>query len=637
MNMQPEARGEFAWGEPDVEAIKAMAKRLRRDSLVATTAAGSGHPSSCFSAADIVSAIFFHFFRYQIEDPNNLRNDRFILSKGHAAPLLWAAWAEAGALPLEELAELRKLDSRLEGHPTPRFPWVEAATGSLGQGLSIGAGMALAARSDHVDNNIYVLLGDGEIAEGAVWEAAAFAGYYKLGALKAIVDVNGFGQSQATMYGHHLDECAARFLSCHWQVQTADGHDMHSIIDAFNKILANREQPGVILAQTVKGKGVSMLEDGFEHHGKPLKPGQMEIALAELGEIPPRPAGLRIAAPNEAPLKPPPPPDFSSIASPAYKPGDQAATREAYGTGLKKAGDVDERIVALDGDVKNSTKSEVFLKAHPQRFIESFIAEQNMIGCAVGLAALGKVPFVSTFAAFLTRAYDFIRMAGISQSNIKFCGSHAGVSIGEDGPSQMGLEDIAMMRCIPRSVVFQPSDAVSMERLVAVAAEEEGIVYLRSIREPLPVIYGNDETFRTGGSKILRSAENDQATVVATGICVHEALQAYESLKNDGIAIRVIDAYSIKPLDLAALRDAARDTMRIITVEDHYPEGGLGEAVAAALVNEGVRLEHLAVRGPVHSGLSKALIERHGISAGHIVDAVKRIIQARTPGSRVLH
>lgn len=615
-----------------VEALKAMGQLLRRHCVETTTLAGSGHPTTCMSAADIVATLFFTTLRYDVPNPENPLNDRFVLSKGHAAPLLYAVWAEAGAFPVERLKTLRRIDSELEGHPTPRFKWAEVATGSLGQGLAIANGMALAAKMDNLPYRVYTLLGDGEVAEGGVWEAVAFASYYKLDNLTAIVDVNRLGQSAPTMLQHDLETYARRFEAFGWHAITVDGHDVEQLMDAFERAKSVKGKPTVILAKTLKGKGVSFLEDKEGWHGRPLPKDLAEKALSELALT-----DEQIALARSLKVRPPervaavaanPHPPISDPEFPRYELGQQVATREAYGDGLVALGRVNPNIVALDGDVKNSTFSEKFMAAFPERFVECFIAEQNMVGVAVGLAARGKIPFASSFACFLMRAYDFIRMAGISMANIKLCGSHAGVSIGEDGPSQMGLEDIAAMRAIPRSVVLYPCDAVSTVKLVAEMAKYRGIAYLRTTRPKTPVIYSNDEEFPIGGCKVLRSSPEDAVTVVAAGITVFEALKAYEALANEGIKIRVIDLYSVKPLDEATLIRSALETNRtVITVEDHYPEGGIGDAVAAAVSKEGIKVHKLAVNDLPRSGKPEELMDMFGISARHIIQTVKQVVQ----------
>jgi len=602
-----------------------MAQRLRRHSVISTTESASGHPSSCCSCADIVATLFFNHLRFDVRNPHNIYNDRFILSKGHAAPVMWAAWAEAGAYPVDRLLTLRRIDSELEGHPTFRSPYAGAATGSLGQGLSIGLGMALAARLDQTGARVYVLLGDGEVAEGAVWEAAALAAHYHTDHLIAIVDVNRLGQSQATMYGHDLTPYEARFQANGWRTLVIDGHNIEEINRALSTAEASSGMPTAIIARTIKGKGISFLEDLNGWHGKPLKKGEeLEKALAELGSNFDLDEPLMVAPAPHSQL---PAQVTASLASPPdYEVGAQVATREAYGNALKKLGATSKAIMALDGDVKNSTYSEKFLKEFPDRFVECFIAEQNMVGTAAGLASQGKIPFCSTFACFFARAYDFIRMAAIGQVDVKLCGSHAGVSIGEDGVSQMGLEDIAMMRAIGGSTVLYPSDGTSAERMVELAAQTPGIVYIRTSRPKTPVLYNKNEPFKVGGSKVLRSSDQDKATLVAAGITIQEALKAYEQLSQDGIAVRVIDLYSVKPLDLDTLRKAARETGAIITVEDHYPEGGLGEAVLSALAGETCKFRKLAVNGIPRSGKPAELIDMFGISARHVIQAVKEMI-----------
>ncbi len=610
----------------ELATLQAAARRLRVHSLRSTAEAGSGHPTSCLSAADLVSAIFFHAMRFDPANPANPCNDRFVLSKGHAAPILYAALAEAGALPVEQLDSLRKITSNLEGHPTPRLPWVGAATGSLGQGLSVGVGMALNGKYlDKLDYRVYVLLGDGEIAEGGVWEAAALASYYQLDNLIGIIDVNGLGQSQRTMYDHEVEIYRARFAAFGWHAVAIDGHDLEETLTALDAARSAQDRPTMIVARTLKGKGVSFLEDKEGWHGKPLKKGEeLDRALKELPLVG-----------NGGPLRVTRPPVVSGTSrsvtetafpAPSYKPGEKVATRAAYGTALAKLGSVNPRVVALDGDTKNSTFAETFMKAHPQRYFESFIAEQNMVGAAVGLAACGKIPFVSTFAAFLTRAFDHIRMAAISGVTIKYAGSHCGVSIGEDGPSQMGLEDLAMMRAVPRSTVLYPSDAVSTERLVAAAAALPGTTYLRTSRPATPILYSSTEEFPIGGSKVLRSSTTDCLTIVAAGVTLHEALAAHETLHAAGVHVRVIDAYSVKPIDADGILQAATQTRNtLLVVEDHYAEGGLGDAVLNAVAAHGVRVHKMAVTDVPRSGKPEELLEAYGISARRIVEKVKSL------------
>jgi transketolase len=553
--------------------------------------------------------------RWDPADPKARDVDTFVLSKGHAAPVLWAALYEADAIDENPLS-LRKIDSSLEGHPTPTNPWIKVATGSLGQGLAAANGIAAANKIDNIDGRVFCLLGDGECSEGSVWEAAQFASLNQLSNLVAIVDVNGLGQSGPTPYEHNASVYARRFEAFGWQAIEVDGHDMHAILNALFQ--ARKDGPTAILAKTEKGKGVSFLEGKEGFHGKALNREQMQQAVAELGEtdvsIKVQPRRVQSHVPDWEVRK--------TRISVDYEPGEQVATRTAFGTALKKLGEINPYVVVLDGDVKNSTHTEDFANAFPQRFFESFIAEQNMVGTALGLAACGKIPYATTFACFLSRAYDFIRMAGHSRpEHMVFCGSHAGVSIGEDGPSQMGLEDIAMFRALHGSTVFYPSDAVSAERLTEQAAEIHGIVYIRTTRPKTPVVYKNTDTFQAGGSKVLRSSDHDEFTIVAAGITVQEALAAYDTLQSEGVTVRVIDAYSIKPLDVQTLENAERETQALITVEDHWIEGGLGEAVAA---NVGTRVPviRLAVHEEPHSGTQEQLMRIHGISREAIHDHV---------------
>ncbi len=570
----------------------------------------------------MVSVVFFREMRYDPRDPHNPENDRFILSKGHAAPLLYAAYAEAGVIEESQLITLRRLDSDLEGHPTPRLPWVEVATGSLGQGLSAGLGTALAARMNNLSYDTYVLLGDGECAEGAVWEAAALASYYGVSNLYAIVDVNGLGQSQQTMHRFDVENFAAKFRAFGWHAITVDGHNYSEIIEAFAQCREAGSRPRAIVARTFKGKGVSLLENMEGWHGKAVPKQDLDTALAELSQ----PYASDSFRPNPRPRPQREERPVNIDISINRKIGESVATREAYGDALVKLAEKTDRIVALDGDTKNSTYSEKLLKTRPDRFFEMFIAEQNMVGVAAGMSARGMIPFVSTFAAFLTRAFDQIRMAGVSRANIKFCGSHAGVSIGEDGPSQMGLEDLAMFRSIPGSVVLYPCDGVSTERLVAEAAKIHAICYIRTTRPKTPVLYANDERFPVGGCKILRRSEEDRATVIGAGITVHEALKAAETLASEGIRIRVIDAYSVKPVDRATILTSAKQTGgKLIVVEDHYEEGGLGDAVLNAVGNA-AHVIKLAVREIPRSGPPEALLDTYGISSKHIVQAVKSLL-----------
>jgi transketolase len=604
-------------------ALKNIATRLRIESIRATTEAGSGHPTSCCSAADLVAALFFAEMRYDPKDPQNAFADRFVLSKGHAAPILYAAWAEAGSIPKAELLDLRKLESDLEGHPTPRLPFVDVATGSLGQGLAAGVGMALNARRVGSDARTYVLMGDGETAEGSVWEAAAMAAFHKLESLCAIVDVNALGQSRRTQLDHQMDAHRQRWTAFGWNAIVIDGHDMARVVGALADARRTTDVPTAILARTLKGKGVSFFEAAPNWHGKTLKKGdEMDQAIRELeAQLVPEPPGATLEIeppPSGAKLE-----QASPLDAPTHKLGEQIATREAYGTGLARLGGADPRIVALDADVKNSTFSDKFEAAHPDRFYQCFIAEQAMIGAAMGLASRGAIPFPSTFAAFLTRAGDFIRMMAISNLNVKLAGSHAGVSIGEDGPSQMALEDIAMMTAQPNIAVLYPCDAVSTERLLVSAAYHEGPVYIRTTRPKTHVIYESNEAFPIGGCKVLRKSDRDVATIVAAGITLFEALKAYGELKGKGVQVRVIDLYSVQPIDAATLIAAGKETGRLITVEDHYVAGGIGDAVARAVAPAGLTVTRLAVREIPRSGKPEELMDKYGVSARHIMKAVE--------------
>ena len=611
--------------ETSIDVLKQKANNLRIHSIVSTAEAGSGHPTTCLSAADIISALFFRAMRYDPANPHNPHNDRFILSKGHAAPVLYAAWAEAGIISVEDQLTLRRIDSDLEGHPTPRLDWVDVATGSLGQGLSIGVGMALNGKYlDQSDYHVYVLMGDGEAAEGSVWEAVALAAHYSLNNLIGIVDVNGMGQSEPTMYGFDIDSYCRRFEAFGWQAIGIDGHNFDEILSALDKAKSTEDRPTMIVAKTFKGRGVSSLENKAGWHGKALPKGEaLDTALQELGPLS-TDGDFQIEAAPEAAIAEP---QIQEMIPPEYPLGEEAATRSGYGSGLANLGDANSLVVAVDGDVKNSTYAEQFMQKHSDRYFEMFIAEQNLVGAGIGLAKCGKIPFVSTFAAFFTRACDHIRMSAISQTNIKYVGSHCGVSVGEDGPSQMGLEDLAMFRALPGSVVLYPSDAVATERLVAQAAAYKGIVYIRTSRPPTPTIYTNAETFPIGGSKVVRSSDGDRVTVIAAGVTLHEALKAYETLKVDGISIRVIDLYSVKPIDAKTVLDAAAATNNtLVTVEEHYPEGGLNDAVMDAVAPKGVTVHKLAVNGLPRSGKADELLEAHGISAGAIVRKVKEIL-----------
>ena len=602
------------------------ATQLRIESVRATSEAGSGHPSSCCSAADIVAALFFSVMRYDPKNPKAPNSDRFVLSKGHAAPLLYAAWAEAGLFPKSDLLKLRTLTSDLEGHPTPRLSFVDMATGSLGQGLPVGIGIALNAKYvDAQDYRTYVMMGDGESVEGSVWEGAEVARHHKLDNLCAIVDINRLGQSDPTMLQHDMEAYHSRWSGFGWHAIVVDGHDIPALLAAFQNAAATKGQPTVLLAKTFKGKGISFMENHPSWHGKPVPKGaDMQQAIDELTkQLKPSSAATSIKKPAASTGTTA---AGTALPPPAYKIGDAAATREAFGAALEALGGVNPLVVGLDADVKNSTYTDKFGKKFPNRFFENFIAEQNMLGAAAGLAACGKIPFVATFAAFFTRAYDFIRMAAISESNIKLVGTHVGVSIGEDGPSQMGLEDIAMMAAQPGVTVLYPSDATCTHRLVEAAANHKGMVYIRAGRPKSPVIYGPKEAFQIGGSKVLRQTATDALTIVAAGVTLFEALKAHDQLKAAGINVRVIDLYSIVPIDRTTLLDSARATQgRILTVEDHYAHGGLGDAVLNAVATEGVKVHKLAVRAIPHSGKPDELVDHFGIGARSIVEAAKHI------------
>jgi len=601
-----------------------LGTQLRIDSIRCTTKAGSGHPTSSMSAADLMSVLLTSHLRYDFDNPDHPNNDSLIFSKGHACPVLYAAYKAAGAITDEELLTLRQFGSRIEGHPTPDIPWVEAATGSLGQGLGVGVGDALAGKYlDKLPFRVWVVLGDSEMAEGSVWEAFAIASHYKLNNLIAIVDVNRLGQRGETMLGWHTEIYADRARAFGWNAVEIDGHNLEEIERAFQEAEAS-DKPTAIIARTQKGHGSSVTADKMDWHGKGLKPEQAEQAIAELG------------GEQEAIIIKVNPPEDQQAAGgasagdgqlPQYQLGESVSVRQAYGDALKAIGGSDPDVVALDAEVSNSTFAEVFAKAYPERFFEMFIAEQQMVSTAVGLQNRRKKPFCSTFSAFFARAYDQIRMGAISQANIKLCGSHAGVSIGEDGPSQMALEDLAMFRAVFGSTVLYPSDGTSTIALVAAMKDLDGIVFLRSTREKTPVLYGPDEQFPIGGSKTLRDGENAAATIIGAGITLHEALKAADQLQGENIAVRVIDLYSVKPIDAETIQRAARETGHLVVVEDHWAQGGLGDAVLAALAaaNDGTlpRFTHLAVTEMPKSGKPAELLDAAGISAKHIVDAVK--------------
>ncbi len=605
------------------EILEAIAKRLRIHSLKITTRAGSGHPSTCLSAAELMSCLFFDEMKYNPQDAEDWANDELVLSKGHAAPVLWAAYAEAGIIPQPSLMSLRKITSALEGHPTPRMKWVKAATGSLGQGLSVGVGMALAMKLGNSPGRVFVLMGDGECAEGAVWEACNAAVQLKLRNLVAVVDINRLGQSEATMHGHDINAYKRKFKAFGWEAIPVDGHRVDKILQAFKKARGN-SRPVAILAKTTKGKGVSFLEDKNGWHGKPLKEEELRRALEELGPMPGVDSRRYVRRPRK--IKKPNLVKRYDFKKTAYK--DKTATRRAYGYALVNLGRVNEAVVVLDGDVKNSTYAEDFFEAFPERAFQLYIAEQNMAGMGIGLSSKGYIPFIATFSAFLTRAHDQVRMASYSFSNIKFVGSHSGVSIGEDGPSQMGLEDMGMFRPIPGCAVLYPCDAYSTEACVESMARHKGLSYLRTTRPATPLLYVREEKFPVGGSKVLRKSESDAAAIIAAGITVYEALKAYEELKAEGISARIIDAYSVQPVDKENIsREVEEAGKKVVVVEDHYKSGGLGDAVAAALCGR-AEIIHLAVEELPRSGKPEELLDKYKINARHIKEAVKKLVSA---------
>lgn len=598
-----------------------LATLIRHHILTMTTAAGSGHPTSSLSATDLMTTLMFGgSFHYDIKNPNNPNNDRLIFSKGHASPLFYALWAVAGGIPTEELNTLRKFGSRLEGHPTMKLPFTEAATGSLGQGLSIGVGMAMNAKYlDKLPYKTYVLLGDSELAEGSNWEAFACAAHYNLDNLIAVLDVNRLGQRGETMSGHHLNVYKKKAEAFGWNAIVIDGHNIKKIKDAFVRAQKTKKQPTIIIAKTLKGKGISFIENKDHWHGKALNKEELEKALKELGPVTMKLRG-KISAPRKQT-----PVSYVPIQKIEKIDGEPMSTRKAYGKALVTMHHTYPTIVVLDAETSNSTFAELFKHAYPNRFFEMYIAEQNMIGVALGLSRRGKIPFVSTFAAFLTRAFDQIRMSQYSNANIKMIGSHAGVSIGEDGASQMALEDIAMMRSIQSCVVLYPSDAIATEKLVDAAAAHQGNVYIRTTRMDTNILYTNKDTFKIGGSKTIRQSPEDIATIIGAGVTLHEALKAYEELKKYNIFVRVIDLYSIKPLDQKTLERAAKETKTILTVEDHYPEGGIGEAVASALAETGTKIVSLTVKKMPISGRSAELLEYEEINCAAIVKQIKKL------------
>ncbi|NIM59853.1 MAG: transketolase [Candidatus Aminicenantes bacterium] len=604
-----------------IEILEKIATRLRIHSVKMTTKAGSGHPTTCLSMADLTACLFFDEMKYDPKNPDNWANDELVLSKGHAAPILWAAYAEAGIIPEKSLMNLRKITSVLEGHPTPRMKWVKSATGSLGQGLSVGVGMALAMKLGKSPGRVYVFSGDGECAEGSVWEAVNMATIHKLRNLCLVVDINRLSQSEETMHGHDIKAYEKKFKAFGWDVISIDGHKINEILKAFKKAREN-VMPTAILAKTIKGKGVSFVEDKNGWHGKPLMGEDSKRALKELGAMPLVDAKKYVRKPkktkNHQAVK------RYNFKRTFYK--DKTATRRAYGNALLNLGKINETVVALDGDVKNSTYAEDFFEAFPKRSFQSYIAEQNMVGMSIGMSAKGYLPFLATFSAFLSRAHDQIRMSAYSFSNIKLAGSHSGVSIGADGPSQMGLEDLGIFRPIPGCAVLYPCDAYSTEACVESMAKHKGLAYIRTTRPATPLIYGKDDMFPVGGSKVLKKSKNDVATIIGAGLTVHEALKAYDELKGEGISVRIIDAYSVEPIDKDNIsKEVEKAGKKVVVVEDHFQNGGLGDAVAQALSGK-AEIIHLAVKDLPRSGKPEELLDKYGIDAKHIKRAVKELI-----------
>jgi transketolase len=606
----------------DSDLWRELGQQLRVDAVRASEKAGSGHPTSSMSAADLAAVLLADHFRYDFDDPKSPANDRLIFSKGHASPLVYGLFRAAGVLSEEEFMTYRQFGSRLEGHPTPVLPWVDVATGSLGQGLPIGVGMAIAGkRLDRLPFRVWVICGDSEMAEGSMWEAAEHAAFYELDNLTAIVDVNRLGQRGATMHGWDLSSYSERLRTFGWHTIEIDGHEVEQIDAAYREAESTAGKPTAVVAKTIKGKGYSKVENQNGWHGKAIA----EEAIEELGGL--RNITVDIPKPEQREPRPfePEPQEW-----PAYDVGAEISTRKAYGEALAALGGDDGAVVALDGEVSNSTFSEIFRDAHPERFFEMYIAEQQMIAAAVGMQVLGWKPFASTFAAFTSRAYDFVRMAAVSRATVKVCGSHAGVSIGEDGPSQMGLEDLAAFRAVNSSTVLYPCDGNETAELVRAMADLDGISYLRTTRSDTPVIYDTDEEFPVGGSKTLRSPDDEDVTIIAAGITLHEALKAADTLESEGISARVIDCYSVKPIDAETLRSIGTP---IVTVEDHWAEGGLGEAVLAALadIDERPPVSLLAVREMPHSGKPAELLAAAGIDAEHIAAAARSLVGARAP------
>ena len=612
----------------DLDFCRELGKQLRVDSIRCSTEAGSGHPTSSMSAADLLAVLMARHLQYDFAHPKEPNNDHLIFSKGHASPLNYAVFKAAGAISDEELLTFRQFGSRLQGHPTPVLPWVDVATGSLGQGLPIGVGVALAGKNlDKLPYHVWVLCGDSELAEGSIWEALDKAGHYKLSNLTPIFDVNRLGQRGPTEYGWETEVYAARAEAFGCRTVVIDGHDIEAVDRALGEAREATGKPTVIIARTIKGSGFKEIENKDGWHGKALPPDLAERAIKELGGI--RELKVDVSRPEHG--EPAIHDGRARVTLPTYKLGDKVPTRKAYGDALKALG-ARANVVAMDGEVSNSTHADEFAKAYPERFFEMFIAEQQLVAAAVGMSVRHYIPFASTFAAFFSRAYDFIRMASISRANIRLAGSHAGTEIGQDGPSQMALEDLASMRAIEGSTVLYPSDATSAAALTEVMADTDGIVFMRTTRGAYPVLYSSREKFRPGGSKVLRKTATDKVALIGAGVTLHECVKAADTLKKSGVNARVIDLYSVKPVDLRTLREAAQVTRgRLVVVEDHYPQGGLGAAVmeALALEERPPRVLHLAVKGLPTSGKPEELMNAAGITAPHIVRAARRLLAKR--------
>jgi transketolase len=612
----------------DLEFARQLGQQLRVDSIRCSTAAGSGHPTSSMSAADLIAVLITRYLQYDWAKPKDPNNDHLIFSKGHASPLYYAMLKAVGAITDSELMTFRQFGSRLQGHPTPALPWVDVATGSLGQGLPIAVGVALAGQKlDKLPYHVWVLCGDSELAEGSIWEAFDKSGHYQLANLTAILDINRLGQRGETEYGWNLDTYRRRVESFGCFPIVIDGHDQSAIDRAYGQALSSTGKPTVIIAKTIKGKGFGEIENKDGWHGKTLPPDMAERAIKELGGI--RHLKVKTAKPERSPSTPKKIVAEPVVTLPTYKKEDKVATRKAYGDALVALGALPD-VVATDGEVSNSTHADEFKNAYPDRFFEMWIAEQQLVATAVGLSVRGYRPFASTFAAFFSRAYDFIRMAGISQANIRLVGSHAGVEIGQDGPSQMALEDLASMRAIHSSTVLYPCDPNQTAKLTRVMADTSGIVYMRTTRGAYPTIYGPNEVFKVGGSRVLRQSPKDKVTLIGAGVTLHNCLAAADALAAKKISARVIDLYSVKPVDVKTLREAARATKKFVIVEDHYAEGGIGAAVMEALAAEGVpRVAHLAVKDLPTSGKPEELMNAAGISAKHIVAAATKLVQSK--------